>query len=145
MEVLCHVKPALVKSSNIATQESYNVCFYNIGKGLAPCRTCATKGTVVCEVCLGRKKLRYFLQLVVTFTNHIDKYIYFRESLDDMNLPETVRRALKSQLIFEEENLPVSPLQTADNTDLNDNSKRLIQSSVKQLTSEKWLKQVSII
>ena len=68
------------------------------------CMSCSSTGRIVCSHCRGHGKLRWFLQLTVTFHNNCDDYI--KKSGND--IPDKLLRSCLTKNVFSEKNQRVN-------------------------------------
>lgn len=64
------------------------------------CMSCHSTGRITCHHCKGAGKLRWFLQLTVTFHNNSDDYI--KKSGND--IPDKLLRSCLTKNVFNEQN-----------------------------------------
>lgn len=66
--------------------------------------SCNSTGRIICSHCKGHGKLRWFLQLTVTFHNNCDDYI--KKSGND--IPDKLLRSCLTKNVFSEKNQRVN-------------------------------------
>jgi hypothetical protein len=107
-------------------------CGHCIGTGFVICETCQRTGRVTCNTCRGSGKLKWFLQLTVTFTNNVDDFLKNTSSYTPPNgkeaerIPDDMIRDCLAQNTFSEQNVRVFPISHHDDADVNRASERLI-------------------
>ena len=83
---------------NISHITIYFVLYYE-----KSCGGCGGAGRNTCSTCDGYKRLKWFVELTVTFKNNVDDY--FKKS---ENIPDKKLRLRKATNTFTEQNLRVS-------------------------------------
>ncbi len=101
---------------------------------------CHTSGYRQCDSCLGTGQLKWFLELVVNFTNHVDDFLK-DTAVDD--IPDSVIRLARAELLFEEINLRVQAINHHSDPDINKSSASLISKHQLQFGNQKILSQVA--
>lgn len=103
---------------------------------------CNSKGISNCLICCNKKKLRWFLQVIVKFESHQDDH-FIRSDLN--LLPDYLIRKCQSKLIFSEEANRVFPIKNYPNENINQASYDLISSHTKKYIDSRIIAQVKII
>jgi len=95
---------------------------------------CNGHGHIRCKLCAGGGQLKWFIQLTVVWTNHLDDYILERTAMPD----EKIRTA-SGETAFEEEQLWVFPVNHCPEPSVNRASADLIAKHRTQFSNERIL------
>lgn len=98
-------------------------------------------GRLKCFTCDDKKKLRWFLEVVVKFETKEDDYF---KPMDLNDLPDKFIRKCRSKLIYSEEAKRVLPIKNYPNELINQASYNLISSHFKKFSGCRILAQVKI-
>ncbi|XP_074645676.1 protein SSUH2 homolog [Tubulanus polymorphus] len=106
------------------------------GDGRKRCTWCHGDGRVRCGTCQGYRQLKNYVQLVVSFTNHLSDFI-----LEGSDMPETLVRDVSGVAIYEQDLPQVWPITSYPVQRINENSVRLIESHRVSFPNERILRQ----
>ncbi|KAL4226035.1 Protein ssuh2 [Mactra antiquata] len=126
-----------IKTMDVGSKTMKQVtCSKCKGRGKVSCTTCNGVGRVICNCCDGYSMVRCFIQVFVKFTNHIDDY--FLESTD---MPDDLVKAVEGEVVFEDIQSAVLPLTSFPVQEINEQSKKMIESHKNNWSSERIHKQ----
>lgn len=80
--------------------------------------------------------IKWYLQVWVQYTNHVDKYVNERTEL-----PDQIVESNAGEILLQCEGRQVVPVQDCESNDLNQNSLRLIQKAAQAYNQENQLLQ----
>ncbi|XP_059150493.1 protein SSUH2 homolog isoform X2 [Physella acuta] len=104
--------------------------------GWSTCFVCSGSGQLVCRTCQGRANLRWFIQLTIKWTNHLDDHIIERTSL-----PDELIRTVSGQVAFEETSPRVWPVNHFPEQEINAASNTLVSRHGSSFGGERILMQ----
>ncbi|XP_076468951.1 protein SSUH2 homolog [Babylonia areolata] len=108
--------------------------------GRRRCYTCGGDGRVTCHICDGYCKLRHYIELKVTYKNHLDDYI-----LEKTDMPDELIRDVGGKPVFEQTLPKVWPITSYPVNDVNDNSQRLVALHQETYKTKRTLMQRQIL
>ncbi|KAK3739910.1 hypothetical protein RRG08_006778 [Elysia crispata] len=100
------------------------------------CSACNGIGRKQCHKCKGKGNLRWYIQLTVKWTNHLESHVEQRTSL-----PNELIREVTGEMAFEETYPRVWPISTFPVREINDRSKDFVTLHSTKYTMEKILMQ----
>ncbi|CAL1537493.1 unnamed protein product [Lymnaea stagnalis] len=104
--------------------------------GMTTCFTCNGSGRIECRKCKGRANLRWFIQLTINWTNHLEDHIVERTAL-----PDELIRSVSGEVAFEETSPRVWPVNHFPEQEINMASKGLVSKHGSGFPSERILMQ----
>ncbi|KAK3103748.1 hypothetical protein FSP39_021609 [Pinctada imbricata] len=110
------------------------------GDGIASCDRCGGDGRITCEQCDGYKSIKTYIELTVTFTNHVGEHIVERT-----DMPDELIREGQGDTLFEQTLPFVHPITSYPVPDINNNSIRLVNQHKGAFPSERQLQQRQIL
>lgn len=113
-----------------------NVCNHCLGRGQQRCFRCNGLGQVVCRVCSGYGQLKCYVQMTVTWTNHLEDHIS-----DVTKLPKELVREVSGHVAFEELQSRVWPITHFPDRAINEASLRLVNFHTSAFPMEKTIQQ----
>ncbi|XP_054710383.1 protein SSUH2 homolog [Uloborus diversus] len=116
------------------------ICSPCNGTGYKKCFTCDGSGQVKCQTCNGKGNLKGYVELIVTWTNHIDDYIS-----ETSSMPKELVREVTGKIAYEEENPRVWPLMNAPDQAVVNASSEYINKHNSAFPNERILKQRQVI
>lgn len=111
-------------------------CFQCHGTGRRRCWKCNGDGMSACKCCTGTGQIKCFIQLHITWTNHMDEHIVDRASVPDEKL-----KNVSGQIVLSEEHPKLRPIDHFPDTTINMASLQLIQQHSTAFIAEKLLMQ----
>ncbi|KAL4226364.1 Protein ssuh2 [Mactra antiquata] len=111
-------------------------CGHCHGSGQTRCHTCGGDGRITCKECKGFRMLRCYIELTVSYTNHLEDFI-----LEGTDMPDELVRTVGGKLVFEDVKPMVWPIVSYPVKEINDNSVRLVNAHRGAWPSEKILSQ----
>ncbi|KAG8197235.1 hypothetical protein JTE90_011387 [Oedothorax gibbosus] len=106
------------------------------GRGKKKCSRCDGRGRVDCSPCNGHGKLKYYRELIVTWSNYVDDFVS-----DTMKLPKELIKEVNGKRVFREQNNQVFPFYHIPDAKVNEASSRFIQKSKTSHNQEQILEQ----
>nr|XP_058949494.1 protein SSUH2 homolog [Pocillopora verrucosa] len=111
-------------------------CTWCCGSGTRTCDTCHGHGHVICWICLGQTQLKWFIQLTITWANHIDNHVTERT-----DLPDQLILGSQGTEIFTQELPRVYPITAFHDEDVNNGSQRLVEAHSRNWPTKRILMQ----
>ncbi|XP_055945435.1 protein SSUH2 homolog [Argiope bruennichi] len=106
------------------------------GSGFDRCIRCSGSGQVKCPTCNGKGNLKAFVELTVSWANHVDDYIS-----ETSSMPKELVKQVTGQVAYEEENPRVFPIMHAPDVAVRNASNELVTKHGSAFTNERILKQ----
>ena len=79
-------------------------CYHCNVTGRRKCRRCLGDNFITCKTCQGKGRIKLFIKLTVTWTNHSDDHIVESNS----SVPTELLKLVSGSIVFEEEHQKVS-------------------------------------
>ncbi|XP_071476024.1 protein SSUH2 homolog isoform X1 [Diadema antillarum] len=114
----------------------WETCHSCHGMGRRRCFTCHGHGQITCTTCSGRANLKFYIQLTVDWTNHMNDSIVERTAL-----PDELIRDVTGQVAFKEEQPRVFPVNHFPDQSINQASNTLVQQHSTAFQLERILQQ----
>ncbi|KAM4022396.1 protein SSUH2 homolog isoform 2-T2 [Anomaloglossus baeobatrachus] len=106
-------------------------CHHCRGQGTERCTTCNSSKYVKCEGCSGRGQILNFIELTVTWKNHVYEFVADHNS----DFPTELFKKVNGEKIFVDENLLLSPLVAFPVPSINQSSQFALQQHRTQFFS----------
>ncbi|ELU03118.1 hypothetical protein CAPTEDRAFT_223017 [Capitella teleta] len=116
------------------------MCLQCAGRGQKVCRKCGGDGRVTCELCNGYRQMKCFIQLVVTFKNHLEDHI-----LETTSLPDKLIRDAQGKPIFSQTMPQVWPIAAYPVPEMAQASVRIVESHRTKFPNERRLNQRQVL
>ncbi|XP_022254618.1 protein SSUH2 homolog isoform X2 [Limulus polyphemus] len=111
-------------------------CFRCHGTGRRRCWKCNGDGLALCKGCSGTGQIKCFIRLIVTWTNHIDEHVVEHSAVPDEKI-----KSGSGQVVFEEEDEKLWPVNHFPDTTINMASFQLVQKHATAFSAERILRQ----
>ncbi|GFT67578.1 protein SSUH2 [Nephila pilipes] len=115
------------------------ICTSCNGTGFDRCTWCSGTGQVKCKTCDGKGNLKGFVELTVTWTNHVDDYV------SETSFPKELILKVQGQVAYEEVNPRVFPINHVYDAALCNASKDFVHRHTTGFPNERILKQRQLL
>ncbi|XP_076333653.1 protein SSUH2 homolog isoform X2 [Tachypleus tridentatus] len=115
---------------------SHERCFRCHGIGRRRCWKCNGDGLALCKGCAGTGQIKCYIRLTVAWMNHTDEHVVEHSAVPDEKI-----KSGSGQVVFEEEDEKLWPINHFPNTAINMASVQLIQQHATAFPAEKVLRQ----
>ncbi|XP_064472971.1 protein SSUH2 homolog isoform X1 [Ornithodoros turicata] len=111
-------------------------CFQCHGMGRKRCWKCNGDGIASCRACSGTGQIKCYIKLTVIWSNRVDDHV-----VEHSFVPDDQIKFVSGQLVFEEQNARIWPINHFPDTTVNMASVQLVQKHASAFKSEKIVMQ----
>ncbi|XP_043227070.1 protein SSUH2 homolog [Amphibalanus amphitrite] len=122
--------------SGTGTRIGDEQCTWCDGRGTKPCTWCHTTGMKTCSTCDGRRYLRCYVELTVTWKKHDDTFV-----LEKTALPDKLVKSASGQVAFSDEQPRVAPVAGFLDPQIGQASQDLVHKHATKWPNERILMQ----
>ncbi|XP_061186684.1 protein SSUH2 homolog [Saccostrea echinata] len=114
----------------------HETCHRCHGDGICRCDRCGGDGRITCDECDGYRNIKTYIELTVTFTNHVGEHIIERS-----DMPDHLVKEVGGEMVFEQVLDQVFPITSYPIAEINNNSIRIVNQHKGAFPNERMLKQ----